>query len=1846
MKKIYSIIFAVLLPLLTFAQQHQYSELPKLLDDKKLCLDPGHGGHDGDDREIYLGYGLTFWESDGNFFQANFAAEILESLGAEVKVTRYTNDSHDVNRQPSLSERVAIGNAFDADFFHSIHTNAGSGTANYTSVYQHKNTSVYTPEQNKMSKIMNNVIFDVVYTTGKYDKSANFGVLRGNNQPAVLTEACMHDYIKEGRRLNNDRYKMAMAYSYVRGYLEFYDAGVFPYGEIGGRIFYKYGYKPVGFNPNNYDHGEEVNQAKVTLYKSGVELDSQYTDRAYDGYYFFDMLEEGDYTIKIEKDGMPTQTEVVTVVKGSLAKKDIVFDQSPVVETSNAPELVFVGQPENGGNGVSAKWIKSKIDGLVGYKLYWSSDLLNWKLVADESTLTADVPTTRNVVSINIEDVSDFIDTPTAEAKYFKVVAIGTVTSSDSEIYVKSKLSGAKKVLIADAFQSKTGDIQIDESIARGYLNSLSKISSIGSISTINSDRIWDSYLDINDYDIIVWVLANEKTEDENFSLKETVFVKKFLEQGGKIIVSGSDVGYDMIINGKRNSEQNFYTDYLKAKCSADYSGTTGTGIGVDGTYLEGVNLNFASDALKYPTDEITPWGGSEVILKDENGKDVAVAYSGVYGTSIVVGRLAYFAFPLESLSQSQLDNVIEKTFDYFDEFVLPPPPPKPEVSEILAVEANSGNDGVVVRWTKSTNKYIAGYNVYFAEAGSPDSWKLAVAYDNVDATSRSVEIKFSSFVDAPIDESNLRFKTTAVAFSNEQAVEGDESDVLCLAKHRGILDVLVVDGFDRTYSGFDGSINLLEVQTNVLIKNELIRSVSTCPNEGITKVGGVDLTKYHTVIWISGEESTQEETFSDDEQIKVKAYLENGGALFVSGAEIGWDLGKKGSDSDKLFYANYLKANFVNDGSSDYKTANGVSGSLFDGVQFEFSKLWSANYPDVISAVSGAENVFTYTDGVYSGVSYKGKFGASDKTGGVVYLSFPIETAEAADLEIVHNNILEYFQELAKNTAPFAKNDKAQAISETSVEIDVLTNDVDGDDDIEKSTVTIVRDPLNGVASVLNGMINYTSNPGFVGNDTLSYTVADATGKVSSIAIVAIKIIQGSGLPHELEVDANHPKRDMRAVFLATVSNLDWPFSSGNSAEKQQSNLIAILKKFEDANVNTVMFQARPAADVLYKSTIEPWSTVLTGTQGQDPGYDPLQFAIDESHSRGMELHAWVNPYRTYAGKSSTVGTGNPSAMQIENKHPEWILVSNQGRHILNPGIPEVIDYVVSVVDELARNYDVDGIHFDDYFYFYEGTPDALDDAEFAANNPNGLAKDDWRRANVDKLMDAVNIKIQEINVEQKKNIIFGISPFGIWKNGVPEGISGMDSYSVIFADPISWLEKGYVDYLAPQLYWKIGGAQDYDKLSNWWNDKVAEHGRYNMPSQGLYRLKDSNWSSQEIIDQIALNRKEENKNTLGQIFFRALNLARNDKRIINELKKSSFQYPSISASYIWKEDVAPNKPESLVYSDGELSWSKPSFASDSDTARRYVVYRFNSMEELITDKHNGRRIVAVSGETSIVVPDSWLNYGENFLCVSALDKNNNESVLSNVVVIDNRPEYCDVKGKDSSSEWIEKVKFFNVENKSGNNNGYADFTNKKFYLRVGAETEIVLSPGFSGASLSQHWKVFIDLNNDGDFSDNGETILATTSSRETDVKKFISLPLSTKEGVFRMRIMMEGTSSSNNIDACTDIEKGEVEDYLVVLSRDELSNDDLSLNEIEGAVFPNPFSEQLNFTLQSEKSEEVELAVYSFTGQIIFNKKFNKTVGENNFTINSSSWSQGVYLLLVRDESGRKTVYELIKK
>ena len=1836
MNKIYIIVLLFLIPLLSFSQSDNNigkkmgDELPHLLDGKKICLDPGHGGHDGDDRETPIDFGLTYWESDGVFSQAHYAAEILRDLGAEVKVTRYTNDTHDENRQPSLSERVAMANSYDADFFQSIHTNGNNGTSNYVlTIYRGINQVPVSPEGKRMCELMKDEISQVVAynQTGspivRADKDMlpyHLGVLNGTMMPAMLSEAAFHDYKVEGRRLNNSMYQKAIAYSYVKSFLKFYDLGDMPVGEIGGVVKFK--------------DSSEANEVKVTLIGSDFTK-TQICDLGHNGYYFFDLLDEGTYSLTFEKIGQTSiSIENIEVVKGKYTQNDVSFagDESKIA--SDSPILIYVGNTPD--NGVVAKWKKSNVDGLIGYKLYHSSDNVNWNIAADEIKLGVDA------TSIILEKSSDFSEVGSGDAKYFKLVYITPSGEGEPSVtYVKHKLDGSENVLIVDGYEGVSGDDDIDNAIALHYLQALEKNTSAASIETVMSKYIVTAGIDLKDYDVVVWASAFESAEDENIGANERRVLMGFLKYGGNLIISGSNIGYDLKLNGLRFTEQDFFTDYLMSKYDVADSGSKSV-VGVSNNIFEGISFDFTENAEVNFPDALKTWNGSESVMDYSNGKIAAIGYRGGFDGSIELSRLLYFGFPLEASSQDNLDRVINKSFDYFNEEVALPAPPKPKLTELNFVKFNSNIDGVELNWNKSTSSYVAGYNIYYSEDNG-SSWNLVVDYLKVGDSEISKKISFSEFQTQPTSYENLSFKINAVSSGNDQTVEGDDSKVFSIAKNDGDIEVLVVDGFDRIGTGFDNvSASLINIYTKAFAENKSIKTVTSCTNDMI-KSGSINLNTYHAVYWILGEESTKEETFSNVEQVKVKEFLSNGGALFVSGSEIAWDLGSKGTTSDKDFLRNYLKSSYLSDGNSSLDAAKGVDETLFDGVSFDFSKLWKVGYPDVIKSI-GSTVVFKYNDGSNAGVSYKGAFGEGTKNGGIVYLSFPIETADELDVKNVLDKSVEYFSELATDTAPIANNDDVKTVEGTEVSINVLANDVDNENNIDEESIVIIKEPKNGIAIVEESLIVYTPNTGFIGQDSFEYTVSDKTSKVSSSATVVVTINEKLGLPYETEIDFDHPKRDFRASFLTTAFSIDFPSSTNSSW--QQNDLTKIIEGHYIGNVNAILFQARPACDAFYKSNIEPWAKPLTGVQGKDPGYDPLQYVIDEAHDRGMELHAWMNPYRTKLG-SETV-----AANHIENTHPEWVMVYDDGKRILNPGIPEVIDYIVSVVEDVITNYDVDGIHFDDYFYAYGGTPNVMDNEEFLANNPDNLNRDDWRRDNINKMVKAVYDKIQEVNVAQGKNMVFGISPFGIWKNDVPSGIVGTSAYSSLYADALAWLEGGYVDYIAPQLYWRIGGAQDYRKLADWWNDQAASTTRFQYVSQAIYRMQsEHNWPVSEIQNQIDVNRDIRNKNTLGQIFYASKYFsAPTDKdgykSIRTKLLETHYKFPSVTPTYVWKEKDAPNAPTSLVYSGGELSWTKPSIAADNDTARRYIIYRFNSMEELITDKHNGRRIVSVTGSTKMVVPSYWLNYGDNYFSISALDDNNNESDLSNAVIVESRPEYCEAKGVDSSSEWIESVKFHEAIYTSGNNNGYHDFSDKLFQLSVGGVTSFSLKPGFSGSSLLQQWKVFIDFNNDGDFSDSGETLFSTSSASSSAISKTIKLPLDVKEGVFKMRVIMEGTSSSNDIDPCTDVSKGEVEDYLVNLTRKELGLDDLEDGSKIGIAFPNPFKDQVNFSITSTRKENVELLVYNFMGQVVYHRTLVKHTGENQFSINSYNWSSGVYLLLVRDESGLKEIHEIIKQ
>lgn len=479
-------------------------------------------------------------------------------------------------------------------------------------------------------------------------------------------------------------------------------------------------------------------------------------------------------------------------------------------------------------------------------------------------------------------------------------------------------------------------------------------------------------------------------------------------------------------------------------------------------------------------------------------------------------------------------------------------------------------------------------------------------------------------------------------------------------------------------------------------------------------------------------------------------------------------------------------------------------------------------------------------------------------------------------------------------------------------------------------------------------------------------------------------------------EAQTVNPKSEFRAVWVATVVNLDWPSSRNLSTAQQKSELITMLDELKELNFNAVVFQVRSVCDAMYNSAYEPWSYFLTGTQGTPPSpyYDPLAFAIEEAHKRGIELHAWFNPYR--ADHSIGSYTLHPSHIAVE--HPEWTIVKDDYRY-LDPGFPFVRDYVTNVVMDVVRNYDVDGIHFDDYFYPYGGIT-SEDDTTFA-QYPRGFTnKNDWRRDNINRLVAQVQDSIKAV----KPSVRFGISPFGIWKSGTPPGIVGLSSYSAIYCDPIAWMQEGTIDYLTPQCYWPFGGGQDYGKLVPWWADSTSANGIQLYPGQAAYRI--NSWGdASEMPNQVRLNRS--NPHIDGSVFFRTyVGILDNQLGFEDSLRSNFYNTVAIPPHMPYLSDVTPpNAPQNVRYESvggvDMLLWDAPSAASDGDTAKKYLVYRFTTDNPQSADLENAENIAVLTGGTMTVLPIDT-RIGTKYIFVTALDDNNNESTLSNYITLE----------------------------------------------------------------------------------------------------------------------------------------------------------------------------------------------------------------------------------------------------
>ncbi len=347
---------------------------------------------------------------------------------------------------------------------------------------------------------------------------------------------------------------------------------------------------------------------------------------------------------------------------------------------------------------------------------------------------------------------------------------------------------------------------------------------------------------------------------------------------------------------------------------------------------------------------------------------------------------------------------------------------------------------------------------------------------------------------------------------------------------------------------------------------------------------------------------------------------------------------------------------------------------------------------------------------------------------------------------------------------------------------------------------------------------------------------------------------------------------KEFRGAWVSSVYNLDWPSTKGLGVEQQKAEYIKLLDDLQDAGINAVIVQVKPAADALYPSKHAPWSEYLTGVQGKSPGYNPLEFMIEETHSRGMEFHAWFNPFRITTGTNKTDKLASNNIAKLK---PEWV-IEYDNKLFLNPGLPEVRAYVKNTVLEVVKNYDVDAIHFDDYFYPYPDSKksDFPDEATYKIYGKAYKNKADWRRHNINAMIKDISVSIKNT----KPNVKFGISPFGVWRNASvdPKGSDTkayITSYDKLYADTRYWAYTGWIDYIVPQIYWNIGfAAADYEKTLKWWANEMEGKPVELYIGQALYKVgtEEGTWQDpNELPNQILMNRQYDT--VKGSIYFRS---------------------------------------------------------------------------------------------------------------------------------------------------------------------------------------------------------------------------------------------------------------------------------------------------------------------------------------------------------------------------------------
>ncbi|GAB2944694.1 glycoside hydrolase family 10 protein [Hymenobacter coalescens] len=499
-------------------------------------------------------------------------------------------------------------------------------------------------------------------------------------------------------------------------------------------------------------------------------------------------------------------------------------------------------------------------------------------------------------------------------------------------------------------------------------------------------------------------------------------------------------------------------------------------------------------------------------------------------------------------------------------------------------------------------------------------------------------------------------------------------------------------------------------------------------------------------------------------------------------------------------------------------------------------------------------------------------------------------------------------------------------------------------------------------------------------------------------------------GLGASAQTLAVSPKREMRAVWVAHVFNLDWPRSKTLTPAQQRADFISLLDRHKANGLNAVVVQVRASADAIYPSTLEPWSEWLTGTQGvgPQPAYDPLQFMIREAHKRGLEFHAWVNPYRAV----TNANTSSIAASHVTRQHPDWVVPFGTLR-VLNPGLPQVRQYLTRVVMDVVRRYDIDGMHFDDYFYPAPVTGQTFDDdAAFAADPRGFTTKADWRRDNIDLFVRTISDSIRA----QRPRVKFGISPPGVWRNGTTVGgtaTTAFQSYTDIFADSRKWLQQGWVDYLAPQVYWTpTTTAARYDLIVPWWNQQVsATTPRHVYIGHAAYKVSatatDAFNQPTQIPNQIRLVRQQ--PNVQGSLFYKSTELLNNPLGVADSLRTNFYRHRALVPTMPWKDNVAPTTPmQAGLWNNPqtgfiEINWRPGPAASDGETARWYAVYRLpGTITGPITAAHlaDPANLVAILDTTHFREAATPANASSRYT-VTALDRLHNESAPAQLILL-----------------------------------------------------------------------------------------------------------------------------------------------------------------------------------------------------------------------------------------------------